>query len=66
MPGILKENFSSSSSESGSFIESEVLGSTEPSYTGGKYAAASYPGYREKPLTEQLEPIAVCGMGMSP
>ena len=27
------------------------------------YAGASLPGYSEKPLSEQLEPIAVVGMG---
>jgi hypothetical protein len=27
------------------------------------YAANSFPGYSEKPLSEQLEPIAVVGMG---
>src|SRR3954447_8370004 len=27
------------------------------------YAATSFPGYAEKPLDEQLEPIAVVGMG---
>lgn len=27
------------------------------------YPAVSFPGYAEKPLTEQLEPIAVVGMG---
>ncbi len=27
------------------------------------YPALSFPGYTEKPLTEQLEPIAVVGMG---
>ena len=65
MPGLLKESFSSSSSDSGFFTENGVSGSTESSYKDGRYAAASYPGYSEKPLTEQLEPIAVCGMGMS-
>lgn len=28
------------------------------------YPALAFPGYTEKPLTEQLEPIAVVGMGM--
>ena len=63
MPGILKENPSSSSSESGSFVYNGFPGSSEPNYVDGKYAAASFPGYSEKPLSEQLEPIAVCGMG---
>lgn len=29
-----------------------------------EYPALSVPGYSEKPLSEQLEPIAVVGMGM--
>lgn len=28
-----------------------------------EYPALSFPGYSEKPLNEQLEPIAVIGMG---
>ncbi|KAI3343473.1 putative polyketide synthase [Ustulina deusta] len=31
--------------------------------TSSEYPAISYPGYAEKPLEEQLEPIAVVGMG---
>ncbi|KAL8723272.1 MAG: hypothetical protein Q9225_000394 [Loekoesia sp. 1 TL-2023] len=63
MPGVLRETHWSSSSESGSSSENELWASTEPDRKDHKYAAASYPGYGEKPLTEQLEPIAVCGMG---
>jgi hypothetical protein len=65
MPGLLKKNPYSSSSESDSSTDNEVSGSNEPYYKDGEYTAASYPGYNEKPLKEQLEPIAVCGMGMS-
>ncbi|KAI9730793.1 MAG: hypothetical protein M1818_008073 [Claussenomyces sp. TS43310] len=44
------------------------LGSFEDSPRGGPiaqedYPALSFPGYAEKPLEEQLEPIAVIGMG---
>lgn len=66
MPGLLKENYRSSSSESLSSSENEISTSTEQSSGGHEYAAASYPGYSEKSLTEQLEPIAVCGMGKLP
>ena len=66
MPGILKESHWSCSSESLSFSDNDISGGPEPSYKDRKYVAASYPGYREKPLTEQLEAIAVCGMGTLP
>lgn len=66
MPGVLRQTHWSTSSESGSSSENEFLGSTEPNRKDYKYAAASYPGYSEKPLAQQLEPIAVCGMGTSP
>ena len=66
MPGLLKESFSSSSSEPGSFTDDGISRGIEPVNKDATYAAASYPGYSEKPLAEQLEPIAVCGMGMAP
>ncbi len=66
MPGILRETHWSNSSKSLSSSENEFSGDIEPSYKDSEYAAASYPGYSEKPLAEQLEPVAVCGMGMSP
>lgn len=56
MPGIIV----SSSSSSASFEES-LSGLT----ASQDYAANSFPGYAEKPLDEQLEPIAVVGMGKS-
>lgn len=65
MPGLLKKTPYSSSSESGSSTDNEVFGIHEPDYKDGEYPAASFPGYNEKPLKDQLEPIAVCGMGMS-
>ncbi|KAH9209743.1 putative polyketide synthase [Leptodontidium sp. 2 PMI_412] len=54
MPGIIV----SSSPSSASFEES-LPGLTDSQ----DYAANSFPGYAEKPLDEQLEPIAVVGMG---
>jgi hypothetical protein len=30
-----------------------------------EYPAISFPGYAEKPIKDQLEPIAVIGMGKS-
>lgn len=65
MPGLLKESFSSSSSESDSFTKDGVWGGIEPINKDATYAAASHPGYSEKPLAEQLEPLAVCGMDMA-
>ena len=66
MPGLLRDGFSSSSSESGSFTENGAWAGIESSKKDAPYVAASYPGYSEKPLAEQLEPIAVCGMGKVP
>lgn len=65
MPGIVKETAWSSASDSASSSDNEAWGA-EPSFNGHEYVAASFPGYKEKPLAEQLEPIAVCGMGMFP
>lgn len=64
MPGILKESWSSSS-ESVSSSDNDFSDGSHLSYKESKYPAASFPAYNEKPLNEQLEPIAVCGMGMS-
>lgn len=61
MPGLVGVTTASSSSDEN---EVAVPGSTPPtSDDGGQYPAASFPGYAEKPLNEQLEPIAVIGMG---
>ena len=65
MPGLLRETLSSSSSQSELSSSNGIEDSTEPMFKDMEYAAASYPGYSEKALTEQLEPIAVCGMGRS-
>lgn len=60
MPGLLRA--ASTSSSSGD--NDNPPGWTPPtSDDGGHYLAASFPGYSEKPLNEQLEPIAVVGMG---
>lgn len=64
MPGVLRETWSSSS-ESGSSSDNDFSDASQLSYKDSKYPATSFPGYSEKPLNEQLEPIAVCGMGMS-
>ncbi|KAI1503395.1 KR domain-containing protein [Biscogniauxia marginata] len=59
MPGVLETPRSSSPSSS-----NENLGYQSPSsHIRDAYPAASIPGYSEKPLNEQLEPIAVVGMG---
>lgn len=61
MPGLVGVTTASSSSDEN---EVAVPGSTPPtSDDGGQYPAASFPGYAEKPLNEQLEPIALIGMG---
>ncbi|KAK0726009.1 KR domain-containing protein [Lasiosphaeris hirsuta] len=58
MPGLLRTLSPAGSSSQSS---SSAL---DPEYSlTGDYAAASFPGYAEKPLHEQLEPIAVVGMG---
>ncbi|KAH7319610.1 putative polyketide synthase [Stachybotrys elegans] len=60
MPGLLLRTSRSSSQHS---EESRRSSSESASSVYGDYPAASFPGYAEKPLDEQLEPIAVCGMG---
>jgi acyl transferase domain-containing protein/NADPH:quinone reductase-like Zn-dependent oxidoreductase len=58
MPGPLRQQSRSSS------IASDSSSNTDRnSIISEDYAAASFPGYSEKPLDEQLEPIAVVGMG---
>ena len=64
MPGLIRQSYSSSSSSDGSFSNDD---SSSISSTGLhddlSYPALSVPDYGEKPLSEQLEPIAVVGMG---
>jgi len=56
----MHDSGSGSSSKSAS-----VDGSSDsaPIINNDNYPALSFPGYAEKPLAEQLEPIAVVGMG---
>ena len=63
MPGVTIGSRSSSEGPSGDKPTSNPSGSSESSLMDEDYAAASFPGYSEKPLEEQLEPIAVIGMG---
>ena len=59
MPWMYSNGVDSSSDRSSGEISahgSQIIGNDE-------YPALSFPGYAEKPLTEQLEPIAVIGMG---
>ena len=58
MPGLLR----TSSSSSEDFLEYS-RGSGHKASIREDYPALSFPGYAEKSLDEQLEPIAVVGMG---
>ena len=59
MPWMYRNGVGSSSDDS------SVEGSTHglQIIENDDYPALSFPGYTEKPLTDQLEPIAVVGMG---
>ena len=57
----LKGTSSSSSSEG--LLHDDLGLSAAQIVHDADYPAASFPGYAEKPLSEQLEPIAVVGMG---
>ena len=59
MPWIHRNDAGSSSDDSS--IDSRAHGSQI--IDNDNYPALSFPGYTEKPLDEQLEPIAVVGMG---
>ncbi|KAI1080407.1 putative polyketide synthase [Whalleya microplaca] len=65
MPGLLRTSRSSSQSSQSSFAESHgsTANTSIHSSVHGDYPALAFPGYAEKPLDEQLEPIAVVGMG---
>lgn len=59
MPWMYRNGVGSSgdeSSDSSSSHGSQIIENDD-------YPALSFPGYTEKPLNEQLEPIAVVGMG---
>ncbi|KAI0476273.1 putative polyketide synthase [Xylariaceae sp. FL0804] len=58
MPGLLVRTSRSPSQPS-----EESHRSSRASSLYGDYPAIDFPGYAEKPLDEQLEPIAVVGMG---
>jgi len=61
MPGIVRQYTPSTSSESyGSAASEENVGFV----ADHDYPALEFQGYAEKPLSEQLTPIAVIGMGM--
>jgi hypothetical protein len=61
MPALIRDYRSSSSSER-SFNANAEAGNPQV-VDDVDYPALSFPGYAEKPLGEQLEPIAVVGMG---
>lgn len=54
---------SSSSSSSDVELNDNLKFDVRHIVTDAEYAGISFPGYSEKPLSEQLEPIAVIGMG---
>ncbi|KAI1842798.1 hypothetical protein JX266_010974 [Neoarthrinium moseri] len=58
MPGLIVQSRTSSEGPHAS-----RQGSSRNSVIEDDYPAATFPGYAEKPLDEQLEPIAVIGMG---
>ncbi|KAI4159807.1 MAG: hypothetical protein LQ342_006318 [Letrouitia transgressa] len=60
MPFIRDNSSRSSSSSDG---QRRSLAGSNQIVDDDEYPAVSFPGYAEKPLSEQLEPIAVVGMG---
>lgn len=65
MPAVTRNASPSSQSSFDGLHNSDTSPSSAASSAGDdEYAAASFPDYAEKPLDEQLEPIAVVGMGM--
>jgi hypothetical protein len=62
MPGLIRQSYSSSSSSDGSFNDDGSVSSSVV-LEDMQYPALSFPGYSEKPISKQLEPIAVIGMG---
>ncbi|XXG97578.1 short-chain alcohol dehydrogenase [Hypoxylon texense] len=62
MPSILRAASSSSSASEGETPGTSVGSSVNGDITSD-YPAVNFPDYAEKPLDEQLEPIAVVGMG---
>ena len=62
MPSLISRDYRSSGSSESSFNDSANTGNAQV-IDDIEYPALSFPGYGEKPLGEQLEPIAVVGMG---
>ncbi|ROV93464.1 hypothetical protein VPNG_09630 [Cytospora leucostoma] len=62
MPGRLRTSRSSSTSQ-GERSDGTGMSSVNSMFDIDDYPAISFPGYAEKPLKDQLEPIAVIGMG---
>jgi hypothetical protein len=62
MPGIILESSSSASSSSNGSGWTE---NNNGFVADDEYPAIDFQGYAEKPLSEQLTPIAVVGMGKS-
>ncbi|KAH8195328.1 hypothetical protein TruAng_010496 [Truncatella angustata] len=66
MPANVRSSSSSSQSSYEEISTPDTVTSGPASSAGSEdheYPAISFPGYAEKPLDEQLEPIAVVGMG---
>lgn len=63
MPAVVRNASPSSESSFDGLRNSTSPSSAASSAGDDEYAAASFPDYAEKPLDEQLEPIAVVGMG---
>ena len=61
MPGVL---ISPRESSSGVDTPSDSSHRSSLHVDDNAYPAIDFDGYKEKPLSEQLEPIAVVGMGM--
>lgn len=59
MPALIREPFPGSPEHSSDISDSHVLAIED-----SQYPAQSFNDYSEKPLSEQLEAIAVVGMGM--
>lgn len=62
MPSLLRAASSSPSASEGDTPGTSVGSSVNGDVTSD-YPAVTFPDYAEKPLDEQLEPIAVIGMG---
>jgi hypothetical protein len=61
MPAIVRQASSAASSSNGS---GWTEGNNDAYVADHEYPAIDFQGYAEKPLSEQLTPIAVVGMGM--